>query len=70
MRRDDFILIEVFSALIQSDEYVRFARKSHPLKWLFGILLSALIGTIQMLLWVLTIIPSAINKWVLSWRYI
>ena len=68
--RDDMILCEVFDALFHPDEYVRTRRKWHPIAWVLGMLMWTVVGLTQFLLWLLTIIPALINKWVRDWRYI
>ena len=70
MSKHDWILYEIWDAIKNPDNYVLNARKHHPVAWVTGIILWSIVGVLQALLWVLTIIPSKINKWVLGWRYL
>ena len=70
MNVHDWILYEAWDAIRDPDDYVTHARKTHPIAWVIGIILWSLVGVLQALLWVLTIIPAKINKWVLDRRYI
>ena len=69
MNINDVILHEVWDAIRNPDDYVTTARKLHPIAWTLGIVMWSLVGVLQMLLWVITIIPALINKWVMNWRY-
>lgn len=69
-KREDMILWEIFDTLKHPDEQVIFARKTRPVRWAGAMLLFSLVGVIQWLIWLLTIIPTKINQWVLNWRYI
>lgn len=70
MNKHDWILYEVWDAIKNPDNYVLTARKNHPIAWVTGIILWSIVGVLQSILWILTIIPSKINKWVLDWRYV
>ena len=70
MNINDWILHEIWDAIRHPDDYVKTARKNHPIAWIIGIILWSIVGVVQCLLWALTIIPSIINKCVLDWRYI
>lgn len=69
MKRD-MILWEVFEAIVHPEEEVKLARKKRPIKWVIGIILYTLLGVVQFTLWLVTIVPTLINKWVRDWRYI
>ena len=69
MNIHDIILHEVWDAIRHPDDYVINARKHHPIAWVLGIIMWSGVGVVQMLLWLLTIIPTIINKWVMNWRY-
>lgn len=69
-KKEDMILWEVWDTLRHPDEQILYARKTRPIKWLGALLLFSLVGILQWLIWLLTIIPAKINKWVLDWRYI
>lgn len=69
-KKEDMILWEVWDTLKHPDEQILYARKTRPVKWAGALLLFSLVGILQWLIWVLTIIPTKINKWVLDWRYI
>ena len=64
------ILYELFTALFHPEEEVIFARKYHPLRWTVGVLLFTILGLIQVLLWLITVIPAKVYKWIMDWRYV
>jgi len=68
--KNDIILWEIIQTIIHPDEGVRFARKTRPIRWVVGLLLFTLMGLLQGILWLVTIIPTLVNKWVLDWRYV
>lgn len=61
-----FVLYEVFTAIFFPDDDVRHARKK-PFKWLFCVVVLLIIGVAQFVLWLITIIPTLINRWVMRW---
>ena len=67
----DLILFELVRSLFrpseEDKESIKFARKTHPFLWGVAFISLSLMGVVQLFLWLLTIIPTLINRWLLKW---